>query len=112
MPAGKERATAEPSALRDRLLALRDDVLRQLAKADHLDSGLLALLGNVGAALAALDAAPEDVEPAERAVVVDDGNSIALVVYRGAAAVASVTLSPQRAVGIAVDLGSAARRQL
>jgi hypothetical protein len=105
-------ATDSVATLRDRLLVLRDDVLRQLAEADYLDSGLLGLLGNVGAALATLDTAPADVEAAERAVVVDDGNSIALVVYRGASAVASVTLSPQRAVGIAVDLGSAARRQL
>jgi hypothetical protein len=46
------------AALRARLLALRDDALRQLAEADHLDGGLLALVGNVGAALAAIDAEP------------------------------------------------------
>jgi hypothetical protein len=40
----------ERPPLRDRLLALRADVLRQLAEGEGIDGGLLALLGNVGAA--------------------------------------------------------------
>jgi hypothetical protein len=55
MPAGKERAMAEPSALRDRLLALRDDLRHRLAVAEALDSGLLATLAHVETMLAALD---------------------------------------------------------
>jgi hypothetical protein len=43
-------------ALRGRLLDLRDDLVEQLADADVLDGGMLALLGDVGTALAALDA--------------------------------------------------------
>jgi hypothetical protein len=42
------------AALRARLLALRADVLQQLANADHLDSGLLATLAHVETVLAAL----------------------------------------------------------
>lgn len=48
----------EPDAiaeLRERLHILRCDAARQLAEADHLDAGLLTLLGNVGAALVALE---------------------------------------------------------
>ena len=54
MPAGKERAVSEPSALRDRLLALRDGLRQRLAEADHLDARLLATLAHVETVLAAL----------------------------------------------------------
>lgn len=43
------------TALRDRLLALRRDALRQLAEGDHVDAGLLRLVADAGACLAALD---------------------------------------------------------
>jgi hypothetical protein len=43
------------TALRDRLLALRDDLRRQLAEADVIDGGLLHLLADVETVLAALD---------------------------------------------------------
>jgi hypothetical protein len=46
------------AALRSRLLALRADTLAQLAEAEALNGGMLALLGNVGAALDALDTVP------------------------------------------------------
>jgi hypothetical protein len=49
--------TAAPEALatlRDRLLALRDDLRQRLAAADHLDAGLLAMLAHAEIALAAL----------------------------------------------------------
>src|SRR5215204_4045920 len=52
-------AMTDTAAPRDRLVALRDDALRQLAEADVIDAGLLALVAHVGAALAALDAAQE-----------------------------------------------------
>jgi hypothetical protein len=58
------------SELRERLAALRDDVLRQLAQADHVDAGFLALLGNVGAALAAVDAARTEAEATVPAAMV------------------------------------------
>ena len=46
---------AEPSALRDRLIALRAALLQQLAEADHLDAGLLRVLADAEIVLAALD---------------------------------------------------------
>ena len=45
---------AEPSALRDRLLALRDDLRHRLAVAEALDAGLLAILADIETVLAAL----------------------------------------------------------
>ena len=42
------------AALRDRLLALRDDLRHRLAVAEALDAGLLAILANVETVLAAL----------------------------------------------------------
>ncbi len=102
----------DPASLRTRLLDLRVDVLRKLAEAEHLDGGLLALLGNIAAALAALDAPSPDAQPAERAVLVDDGETIRLVVYLGANRVAVVELSAARAVGLAGELIAAASRRL
>ena len=45
---------AEPSALRDRLLALRDDLRHRLAVAEALDAGLLRVLADADIVLAAL----------------------------------------------------------
>jgi hypothetical protein len=73
--------TAAPdalAALRARLTALRDDVLRQLANGEALDGGLLHLLAGVGAALDALDGVPVDAQPVDRVVVVDDGETVRL----------------------------------
>jgi hypothetical protein len=58
-------ATDSVATLRDRLLALRADVLQQLADADHLDSGLLALLAHVETVLAALTCEPSPGKPDE-----------------------------------------------
>ena len=100
------------AALRDRLLALRADLVRQLAASDALDAGLLTLVGHVGAALDALDAAPADAALAERAVVTDDGEAIRLASYTGAARVAVVELDAARAVRLAGELIAAAVRRL
>jgi hypothetical protein len=107
--------TAAPdalAALRARLTALRDDVLRQLAEDEVLDGGMLALLGNTAAALDALDTMPAEVVSAERAVVADDGMRIKLVVYDGAAARGAVPLDSARAVNLAGALIAAAARRL
>ncbi len=53
-PAMRTRAR---EALRDRLIALRDDALRQLAALDHLAAGLLRVVGDTSAALAAIETA-------------------------------------------------------
>jgi hypothetical protein len=42
-------------------------VVEQLAEADHLDAGMLALLANVRSALAAFDTAQAEAEAAEQA---------------------------------------------
>jgi hypothetical protein len=98
--------------LRPRLLVLRADALDRLAEADGIDGGMLALLGNVGAALDALDAVPVDAAPVERAVVVDDGTAIRLVLYDAAGAVAAVVIEPARAVRLAGELIASARHRL
>ena len=46
---------SEPSVLRDRLVALRDDLRHRLSLADALDAGLLSVLADVETVLAALD---------------------------------------------------------
>jgi hypothetical protein len=48
--------THEAPDLRERLLAMRASLVDGMAAAPHLDGGHLALLGHVGAALAAVDA--------------------------------------------------------
>jgi hypothetical protein len=47
------------AALREQLLFIRSDLIERLAKAG-IDGGMLALLGSVGAAIAALDAVPAE----------------------------------------------------
>jgi hypothetical protein len=102
---------AERQPLRDRLLSLRNDTLRQLDGADVLDGGLLRLLGDANAALAALDRhPPADTEPAARAVVSDDGIEIGLISYTQAGAAAMVVLDPRRAIALAGQLIAAALR--
>jgi hypothetical protein len=49
--------------LRARLLDLRRDALAQLAEAEILDPGLMRLIADAGAALAALDAEAGDGTP-------------------------------------------------
>lgn len=49
----------DSAALRDRLTRLRDDALRRLALLDAVDPGLMRLIADAGAVLAALDAADD-----------------------------------------------------
>jgi len=48
--------SAALAGLRERLHEMRDDALQQLAEADHLDTGLLALLANTSTVLATIEA--------------------------------------------------------
>lgn len=83
---------ADLSALRDRLLALCADVLRQIAEADHVEPGLLALLAGAEAALRLLDGVPpSDAMPADRAVVIDEAERRRPDGRRRSATVAEVT---------------------
>jgi hypothetical protein len=106
-------AAAEPlAALRARLLAFRNDALRQLANGEALDGGLLHLLAGVGAALDALDDVSVDAQPADRLIVADDGETIRLDTYRGAERPASVEVSPLHALALAGALIAAAVQRL
>jgi hypothetical protein len=49
-----------PAALRERLIQLRADALRQLAEAETIDSGLLRLLVDANSGLRVLDALDEE----------------------------------------------------
>jgi|SRR5580700_6872935 hypothetical protein len=99
--------------LRSRLIELCDDALRQLDEANVLDGGLLRLLGDANAALAAIDRQPPaDTEPTARAVVSDDGTEIRLTLYTNAHAAAAIDLDPVRAVRLAGKLIAAALPRL
>jgi len=65
------RGTDLHDVLRERLVFMRTDLIERLAKGG-IDGGMLALLGSVGAAIAAIDAIPAK-EEGKRA-----GNSAAL----------------------------------
>ncbi len=51
------------ATLRDRLLALRDDLRQRLAAAEALDAGLLRVLADVETVLAALTCEPSPGKP-------------------------------------------------
>jgi hypothetical protein len=104
---------ADRATIRQQLIELRNDTLRQLEALDHLDGGLLRLLGDANAALAAIDRQPPaDTEPAARAVVSDDGTEIRLTLYTNAHAAAAIDLDPVRAVRLAGKVIAAALPRL
>ena len=96
---------------RRRLVDMRERLLDDL---DHqIDGGVLALLTGVNSALAAIDAgAPVDGEPAERAIVADDGKSIRLTLYTAEGPAATAEVPPIRALTIATELVAAAIARL
>ena len=86
--------------LRGRLLALRRDALGRLAAADRIDTGLVRIVTDTSAALAAVDAEAAEAEtatPGEHAVVTDDGEWIAIAIYSADRQSAAATLSPTAA---------------
>src|SRR5690242_12173618 len=94
--------------LRARQHELRAGALSQLAEAGAIDTGLLRLVADAGAALAALDAAsgaevPAVVksEPGDRCIVADDGAAITLTVYSADRRAACATVSATAAICIA-----------
>jgi hypothetical protein len=106
---------ADPAALRAGLIALRHDALARLAEAEQIAPGYLALLADTDAALRMLDAEPveplADAAQAERLVVVGCDGEIKVVAYIASKAAAVVTLTPQRAIAIALDLLDLAHRR-
>jgi len=95
------------SAPRERLLRMRDEELARMMR-----RGQLPRIAAFEAALAALDEAPTEWEPASRAVVSDDGQAIRLTLYREDGKAASVELSPAAAVALAGRLIEAALPRL
>lgn len=83
--------------LRACLIALCRDALARLARTDRLDGEMLQLAANVDGTLAALDAeAGEAVPPApgDRALIVDDGATVRIVLYLNDRRAAAATLRP------------------
>jgi hypothetical protein len=106
---------AEAPTLRQRLRAMRLDVLAQLAAADKVEAGFLSLLAGADAVLRLLDdaaaAPPVNAMAASRVAILDDGEAIRLVIYAAADRVATVDLSPQRAAQLGNQLAAAALRR-
>jgi hypothetical protein len=98
--------------LRARLVHMRAELVEMLIRKGVPDGGMIALLGSVGAALEALDRAPVEAEPADRAVVSDDGYRTVLMLYRENGAAAAVELDPEHAVDLAGRLLAAASARL
>jgi hypothetical protein len=95
-------------APKDRLLRMRDEEFVKMVR-----RGQLPRIAAIDAALAALDEALTEWEPASRAMVTDDGQTtIRMTLYDETGAVAAVELSPVRAVGIAAELIEAALSRL
>ena len=105
----------ELELLRARLVALRRSALDRLAEADRLDGGMLRLVADAGAALAALDeeaAAALAPERDGRAVVLDDNATITLAVFSNDRQSAAATLNPVAAIRLAGRLLAAGVRRL
>src|SRR4051794_15860395 len=105
----------ELELLRARLIALRRSALDRLAETDRLDNGMLRVVADAGAALAALDeevAAALAPERDGRAVVVDDNATITLAVFGSDRQSAAATLNPVAAIRLAGQLLAAGARRL
>jgi hypothetical protein len=88
---------------KERLLRMRDEEFARMIR-----RGQLPRIAAIDAALAALDEAPTEWEPASRAVVSDDGRTVRLTLCAETGAVAAVELDPTRAVALAGELIEAA----
>jgi hypothetical protein len=89
------------------LLRMRDEELARM-----IGRGGSPMIVAVNAALAALDEAPPEAEPASRAAVSDDGDTIRLTLYAETGAVAAMELDPIRAIMPAGELIDAALASL
>jgi hypothetical protein len=104
-------ASPKGSALdsaKERLLEMRNEVIAGVIREGPGRYQVAA----IDTALAAIDEAPADAEPASRAVVSDDGKVIRLTLYVETGAVAAVELDPIRAITLAAELIDAALLRL
>jgi hypothetical protein len=107
---GHDRPPEVGSDLRSRLCEMRAELVGKLEQ--RIDGGMLALLGTVHGAISAVDAVPEEVDPADRAVVSDDGETIFLTFYAADGAACGLELAPAHAVALAGRLIEAASARL
>ena len=98
---------ASLDAPRERLLRMRDEEFARVMR-----RGQLPRIAAIDAAIAALDEAPTEWEPASRAVVSDDSQTIRLTLYAETGVVAAVELDPIRAITLAGKLIDAALPRL
>jgi hypothetical protein len=106
---GRDRPPEAAGGLRSRLWEMRAELVGKLEQ--RIDGGMLALLGTVNGAIAAVDAVPEDVAPAARAVV-SGGETIRLTFYAADGAACGLELAPAHAVSLAGRLIEAASSRL
>jgi hypothetical protein len=92
---------------KERLLRMRDEELARMTR-----QGQLWRISVIDAALAVLDEAPTEWEPASRAVVSDGGQTVRLTLCAETGAVVAVELDPTRAVALAGELIEAALARL
>jgi len=96
---------------RQRLLALRVDLLARLAESECIEPAWLNAIAGINAGLAAIDGEAVAAEPATRAVVSDDGQ-IRLTFYRDDGEAGAVVLTAAGAVHLAGRLLQAASPKL
>jgi hypothetical protein len=92
---------------KERLLSMREDAIARALR-ERPPPQLIA----IDAVLRALDEVPADAEPASRAVVSDDGQSIRLALHTDTGVIAAVELDPIRAISLAGELIDAALPKL
>jgi hypothetical protein len=105
----------ESLTLRDRVRALQRGALAQLARSDRIDNGMLRLVADTAATLAALDTEAANALAPERdarAVVLDDGVTLTLAVFTADRQAACAVLTAAGAVQLARRLLDAASRRL
>src|SRR5665213_1370815 len=101
------------AATRQQLAEMRSRLLGNRGK--QIDGGDVALLASVQGAIAAMDAdgsASVAVAHGGRAILADDGQTISLTIYTEAAAATGAALTAERALALAGELITAARRRL
>jgi hypothetical protein len=107
-------SSSAPPSLRAVLVDMRSQLVEQLA--EGIDGGVLALLGTVHTAIAALEASEQIAANGAardgRIVVSDDGTSLKVTVYRAKGLQATVELTAGQAAHLAASLASAAARRI
>jgi hypothetical protein len=86
-------------AAKERLLAMREEAVERILRQSGSPT-----IAAINAALGALDETLPEAEPASRAAVSDNGQTIRLTLFAETGAVAAVELEPVTAIGLASEL--------